>query len=459
MGKLKKPEPEIAQPLPQNPEAERTVLGAILVDNTMLDIALEKLKPEHFFQDGHTRIFKRMVEMQEQRRAIDILTLVNALRQSGELEAVGGAGYVSALEDGIPKITNVSHYAGIVLDKYALRSVIHILHLTTQRAFEQDEPSSVMESCMNAISELSLETAPQNDGVTERDAAMEMISSLEKKDVMRAYSGVTELDEWTGGALPGELWDIVAGTGVGKTIFARQVSARTCKSGYHTLYASGEMFAPHLVSKRVFPDAGVSPIKFRFPEKITETEYKALVRAAGEQCQQCRILDGELTLSRIRTAARQMARTSKLGLVVGDYDQLISAPGKDPLERQISLTRGMKRIAMEHECPTIMISQLRKLLEQGKIPTLDDLYGSKTASAHPSAVLYVHREYVERLKGDETSAEIIVMKFRDGRIGKIRAVFNVPKLRFDDAPPSEADSLPDKPARRANHSDAQKELL
>ena len=436
MARVKKQQEEMVRPLPQNSEAEKSVLGAIILDNSMLDIALEKLKPEHFFQDPHTRIFKQMIELQEHHRCIDLVTLVDSLQHAGELEAVGGPAYVSSLIDGVPKITNIPFYAGLVLEKYALRSLIHMLRLHAHRAFEQDTPGLVMDDLVNSVSELSAETAGQDDGITERDAAMEMITQLEKKDGIRVYSGVDALDERTGGALPGELWDVVAGTGVGKTLFARQIAAHTCKHGWHTLYASGEMFAPHLVSKRVFPDAGVSPVKHRFPDKITPTEYSALVKAAGEQCKECRILDGEISLSRIRAAARQMKRRSKVGLVVGDYDQLISAPGKDPLERQIALIRGMKRIAMELGCPTIMISQLRKLIEKGKVPTLDDIYGSKTASAHPTAVLYVHREYVERLKGDETSAEIVVMKFRDGRIGTVRAVFNVPKLRFDDAPPS-----------------------
>ena len=101
----------IERPVPQNPEAERSVLGAILLDNHMLDVALDKLKPEDFFQDNHQRIFARIIELSEEHQAIDLVTLVNRLQRNGELEAVGGAAYISQLEDGVPRISNVDHYA------------------------------------------------------------------------------------------------------------------------------------------------------------------------------------------------------------------------------------------------------------------------------------------------------------------------------------------------------------
>ena len=452
---------EIERPLPQNPDAERSVLGGILVNNAMLDTAMEKLKPAHFFQDGHQRIFGRMIEMGSEQCPIDLVTLVDRLGRAGELEAVGGAGYVASLEDGVPHISNVGYYARIVLETYAMRRVIHLAHAMWERAFSSSvaEAAEVMESTTRALVDLSAETSLETDGVTELEAATTMLAYLEKNDGPRVLSGVSDLDDFTGGALAGELWAVCAGTGVGKTLWARQVSDFTCKRGWHTLYASGEMFAHHLASKRVFPDADVNPIKYRFPERIAPAERTALIKASSAQCKECRILDGELSLSRMRTAARKMSKETKLGQVVGDYDALINSPGSSALDRQISLVRGVKQIGMECGCAATLISQLRKLLAPGEEPGLDDVFGSKMAVAHATAVLYVSRRYVERLEGDETTAQIVVMKFRDGRIGRIPARFNVPKLRFENAPPSETDSVPEKPVRRAKRGEGQKELL
>lgn len=423
------------RPLPQSPESERAVLGAILLDNRMLDTAMESVKAEYFFQDNHKRIFQCMNELQDERQAIDLITLSNALQKRNELESVGGASYISQLVDGIPKVSNVGYYAKEVTERYTLRQIIHTSHLMQEQAFEMHaSASSVLESSTRAMVNLESEISTDNDGVTERDAGMKMMEHLDRQDVALALSGIKKLDDWTGGGQAGELWCYVAGTGVGKTIMVRQVANITCKSGWHTLYGSGEMYSYHLASKRIFADADVNPALYRFPKHISNDQRAALLQATSEQCTQCRILDGELTLSRIRTAARKMAKETKLGLVVGDYDQLIDSPGKNPLDKQNSLIRGMKSIAMENNCNSILISQFRKFLTPGQEPTLEDVFGSKGATAHATAVIYVSRNYVERLDGDETTAKIVVMKFRDGRICQIPAQFNVRKLRFEDAP-------------------------
>ena len=134
----------IERPLPQNPEAERSVLGAILLDNHMLDVALDKLKPEDFFQDNHRRIFAQMIQLSEERQAIDLITLANRLQRTNELESVGGAAYISQLVDGVPRITNVDHYARIVKEKSVLRALIHTTHSIQQQALEAEEDADAI---------------------------------------------------------------------------------------------------------------------------------------------------------------------------------------------------------------------------------------------------------------------------------------------------------------------------
>ena len=198
---------------------------------------------------------------------------------------------------------------------------------------------------------------------------------------------------------------------------------------------------------RLASDAGVVPHwKLRQPEQISAAETRALIERAQYECEHCVILDGELSIERIRVAARQMKMRHGIGLVVLDYDELIDAPGKDEFDQQRSLVRGAKSIAIELECPALLISQLRKPMsgEDAKRPTLQRLYGSGAKAKHASTVIYVDREFVRELKPgmDETAARIVVVKNRDGRVGALEAKFNIKTLRFESMPidQSSADS-------------------
>jgi replicative DNA helicase len=250
---------------------------------------------------------------------------------------------------------------------------------------------------------------------------------------VRIFSDVDDLDRLTGGFRAGELVIFTAETGVGKTLLAQQTRRRSCRDGRHTLFCSGEMRAQHLISRELATEADVEHWKMRRPERITPEERNALIDAASHECDRCRILDGELTMARIRRVARQMKARTGLDLVIVDYDELVEAPGKDEFEQQRYIVRAGKSLAMELKCPTIVISQLRKSLqgEDRKRPTLQRLYGSGAKAKHSSIVIYVDRPFVQKLCGDETEARIVVAKNRDGKVGAIEARFNVRTLRFE----------------------------
>lgn len=186
------------------------------------------------------------------------------------------------------------------------------------------------------------------------------------------------------------------------------------------------MTAGHLVSRELATEGGVEHWKMRRPEAISPQEMCTLLEAANHQCEKCRILDGEITLSRIRSTARRIGATSGLDLVIVDYDELVAVPGQTELDQQRNLVVGCKNLAVALAIPVILISQLRKSLqgEDRKRPTLQRIYGSGAKAKHASLVLYVDREYVRELRGDETEARICVLKNRDGPLGKIDARVN-----------------------------------
>jgi replicative DNA helicase len=256
---------------------------------------------------------------------------------------------------------------------------------------------------------------------------------LDGKVVRPLFSGIGQLDSVWGGAHPGELVIITAETGVGKTHFAMQIARHSCEEDRHILFAEGEMLATHLMKRVVASRSPVQYVKMRHPDLMTMFDRKELPIVALAQCTKCRVLDGELSLRRIRAAIRLLKGT--VGGLIVDYDELVEVRGKDEWEQQRILVRALKSIAMELEIPVILVSQLSKAPgkgNQGQPPTLQRLYGSSSKAKHASSVLYVDRPFVQDLQTDEAQAHIYVLKSRDGRMGKVDCLFNVKTFNFEE---------------------------
>lgn len=432
----------LERPLPHSAEAERSVLGAILLDNKALDDAGE-LRAADFFLDQHRKVYARMLEMHERQEPVELVTLTDVLIRTGELEAVGGPAYVANLMDGMPKISNVAAYAKIVREKSALRDAIHTANAAMEKALTgEGTAEEIIGSACDVFGQLAIEVAGDHGLKSYRDAAMERVSDMvaeadgDTSKQVRIYSGIDKLDKLTGGGRKGELWVITASTGVGKTFLSSQVRDKACEGGWHGLYCSAEMFASHLAGREIATKAEVPHWKLRRPESLSVEEFNALREAADHQCTRCHIMEDEISIRRIRMAARRLKRAGQCHLVVVDYDELIEAPGKDENEQQKNLVRGLKAMAIEIECPVFMVSQLRKTLDKAdaKRPSLERIYGSGAKTKHASFVLFVNREYVRELTGDETEAQIFVLKSRDTRAGRLDAKFNIKSLRFENSP-------------------------
>jgi replicative DNA helicase len=274
------------------------------------------------------------------------------------------------------------------------------------------------------------------------DSASEALATAREGARLKIYTDIAKLDQWTGGFREGELIVLTAETGTGKSLFAAQIRARACRDGYLALFCSGEMSRAHLASRELATVSGVTPIKMRRDDLLTEEDFEALITAASHQCKKCRILDGELSLSRIRRAARKMKARAGLDLLILDYDELIEAEGKTEFEQQRVIARAAKSMAQELHCAVILISQLRKTTqgEDAGKPTLQRLYGNAAKQKFASFIVLADRPYVRELEGDEKEAELQLLKSRDGKTGRIKATFNIKNLRFEEAKedPSEA---------------------
>jgi replicative DNA helicase len=230
---------------------------------------------------------------------------------------------------------------------------------------------------------------------------------------------------------------LTAETGTGKTLLASQIKRVCCEKGWHCLFANGEMLARHLRAREVSVRSKVPYEKFRRPEWLSADERARILRTVAEGCKNCRIMEGDLTINRIRGRARKYFSRGEISFVIVDYDELVEAPGKDEFAEQKEVVHGLKSLALELKMPIVLISQLRKSMakeDRTKPPTISRLYGSGSKVKTASIILYADRPFVQYLEGDETKARIVILKNRDGKVGSIECAFNVRTLEFEDKP-------------------------
>lgn len=421
--------------LPSDSYAERTVLGAMILESQGHGENYELLTPEEFFDSRHKVVFSMLREMWERNVGPGLPVLFGELQQSKKLEEAGGVGYLSTLIDGIPAKLDLPQHRAKLKEFRARREVAALCEAIRNLVLETPgSPSELIDTLLERGAAIGKSAESEDRGDTYKEAATSLLFNNSVGEQIRVHTGIRSVDEMTGGFRSGELIVYTAETGVGKTFFALQTGKYACRAGHHVLYCSGEMQSEHLMGRVISSDANVDYYKIRRPELLTPEETAELVRSASGQCSSCRILDGELTLSRIRLAARTMSSNKELGIIIVDYDELVEVRGKDEWEQQRILTRSMKSLGMEIGVPVIMVSQLRKPLDDKdkKKPTLARLYGSGSKSKHASIVIHVDRPFVRELTGDETEAKIFILKSRDGRMGMTECRFNIRTLCFEE---------------------------
>lgn len=331
-------------------------------------------------------------------------------------------------------------------EQLQLESDLGTLHARRQDAIRRADHAAI-DATESEIRRGERQSERQKMLIAEAESEVQSLSA--KAGVLAAAVGqemaaIDRLDQWTAGFRPGELVIITAETGSGKTLLAQQTRGRACRDGYKSLFCSGEMWARHLLRRELAAAAHVEPIKMRRDDLLTSEDMQALIEAAAHQCRKCRILDGELEITRIRRVARGLKARTGLDLLILDYDELIEAPGRDENEQLRRLVRMAKSIGMELNCAVILISQLRKEYGQSeksdtRPPSLSRLYGSGAKIKHAGIVIYADRKWEETLEGVQKEAVLWVLKNRDGRTGPIPARFDIRSLRFEQAEePSQA---------------------
>ena len=435
--------------LPAAIEAERSILGAILLDNLIFDQAAQ-LKPDDFSLDGHRRIFSRMRDMQETGRPIDMITLVEELDRRKEVEAVGGIGYLSSLIDGVPERPSVEHYVRIVRNKALLRGLINIAQTAIAEAIEHsDEAEEVINRAEQGIFQLSENRLGQgfSDIPTIVRNSFGSLDELYSRgqEITGLRTHYTQLDKMTMGFQKSDLVIIAARPSMGKTSLAMNIAENAAiEDGKVVGVFSLEMSKEALLMRMLASYAKVDSTKLRSGSLYKEDMAKLTHAMEGLMTARLFIDDTPgISVTEMRSKARRLRQQEgRLDLIIIDYLQLMSAVpiGAKRFENRTqevsAISRGLKAVAKELEVPVMALSQLSRAPESrggDHRPQLSDLRESGSIEQDADVVAFIFREEVYK-KDDpdlEGVAEIILAKQRNGPIGSIKLAFLHSSTRFE----------------------------
>ncbi len=449
------------RPLPQNPEAERSVLGSVLIDPQALDRVTQKIRAEDFYKDAHRQIFTAMLDLAESSRQIDLVTLKEELAQQGVLDSVGGAAYISSLVDGIPDIRNVERYAEIVREKSTLRRLILMGNRVIQTALDRPgTPEDVLgeaEKEIYQIAESGISTGfTPIDRITRTNmTAIEQLQHAGKL-VTGVPTGYERFDEMTSGFQRQDLIILAARPSMGKTSLMLNIAEAMAipdKSGTkEELYSVGifslEMSKEQIGLRLLSSEANV-PSHFIRAGILSEKNWRDLIDASSRLAKAKIYVDDTATIDLIemRAKARRLKREMGLDVIMVDYLQLITMRGRvESRNQEISqISRGLKALAKELDVPLLSLSQLSRRPEQrtgDHRPQLADLRESGSIEQDADVVFFIYRDEVyNRESEDKGIAEIIIGKQRNGPIGDFKLVFRNDVTKFFNYAP-EPDFVP-----------------
>ena len=433
--------------LPANVEAEKSILGAILLDNFAYNQAAEHLRVEDFSLDSHRRIYSRMVDLSESSRPIDMITLIEELERHKDLQAIGDVAYVSSLVEGVPERPSIEHYVKIVRDKALLRGVISAATTAIARASDQsDSAEDVLSDTEAAIFQLSEKRIGRGFmGIQEivRESIGSVDALLQRgQRITGMATHYTDLDEMTSGLQRSDLVIIAARPSMGKTAFVMNIAENAAIEDQQVVGVfSLEMSREALLMRLLCSQARVDAHKMR-TGSLWQEDTKKVVRAMEQLAHAPIFIDDTpgISLSEMRAKARRLKQSQgRLDLIIVDYLQLMSGGGKrfeNRTQEVSAISRGLKAIAKELSVPVIALSQLSRAPESrggDHRPQLADLRESGSIEQDADLVMFIFREEVYKQDDPEMQgrAEIIIAKQRNGPIGRVKMAFLKHCTRFE----------------------------
>ena len=451
LGEGFSPDPQIAQLRipPHSIEAESSVLGGLLLDNSAWDRVGDLLIDADFYRYEHRQIFSAVSTLINASRPADVITVYEQLQSNGKAEEVGGLGYLNSLAQFVPSAGNIRRYAEIVRERSILRKLVsasdeiatqafntkgrpvaQILDEAEQKIFQIGEEGSRMKQGFQAMPQLVVELL---------DRVQEMADN--PNDITGVPTGFYDFDRMTSGMQAGDLIVLAARPSMGKTALAINIAEHVAMNEELPVAVfSMEMGASQLAVRIVGSMGRIDQGRLR-TGKLTDEEWPRLTEAIERLRQVSLFIDETpgLTPSELRANARRLARQcGKLGLIVVDYLQLMSGSNSDSSDNRATelgeISRGLKMLAKELQCPVIALSQLNRSVEQrtDKRPMMSDLRESGAIEQDADVIMFIYRDdYYNKDSKEPGVAEVIIGKQRNGPTGTVKLAFLKPLTKFE----------------------------
>lgn len=432
-------------PPPQNSEAESSLLGAILIDSDAIVKIADSLSAADFFEVRHQRIYEAVNQLYERREAIDVLTLSNALKNSGYLDMIGGPAYLTELTNFVPTAAHVEQYAAIVAQKALRRRLIAASQDIIGLGYDESkELRELIEEAEMRLFEVSQQHIKQSVVSLETILAesFDRLDDLhkDKKKIRGVPTGFRDLDKVLAGFQRSDLVILAARPSMGKTALALNFAHNIAvQSKQAVLMFSLEMSKEQLVDRLLSMESGVDAWALR-TGNLTDADFEKIGQAMGTLSEAQMFIDDtpSITISDLRTKARRENHQHPLGLIIVDYLQLMSGGnrfgGEGNRVQEISeISRGLKGVARELNVPVLALSQLSRSVENRspQIPQLSDLRESGSIEQDADVVAFIYREeYYNNETDRKKITDIFIKKHRNGPTGGVELYFDNEKQRF-----------------------------
>ena len=428
---------------PQNTDSEKALLGSIMLRPEALPEIMDILRPEAFYVDKHRTIFEAMMHLYEKREPIDLLTLSSKLKESVDLDRIGGMSYLTEIVNTVPSASNAEHYAEIIQKKHTMRRLIEAAeHIAKIGYDEEQEIDELLDKAEKKIYEvtsknLSGKYVEMKDVLGE---AMERLDRLHKtKGELRGVpTGFKDLDNKLSGFQNSDLIILAARPSMGKTSLALDIARNaSIRHNIPTAIFSLEMSTQQLVDRMLSAESKVDAWRLRTGKLSLESEFEQIRASLDPLSKAPLFIDDQAAnnILKIRSIVRRLKHEKNLGLVIIDYLQLmtpVQTKGADNVVQQITeISHSLKQLAKEFDVPVIALSQLSRAVEQrGGKPRLSDLRDSGSIEQDADVVMFIHREANEEGGGKKQTAEILIEKHRNGPTGKVELFFDADKSTF-----------------------------
>ena len=431
---------------PQNIDAEKSLLGAIMLSDASFPDILEIVKPKDFYDKNHASIYSAMLNLYDHRRPIDLLTMTAELRKQKSLKNIGGAAYLTELTNYVPTATHAKAYAELIEKAAVRRRLINAGTKIAEKAYNDDvEVGELIGQAEKDIFEVSDDQTKSDYSALNEllSDAFDRIEELHKnKGALRGLkTGFRDLDKKTAGMQQGDLVIIGARPAMGKTTFAQNLAYNAATiNGRGVLFFSMEMASAEIVDRMISDISGIDNWKIR-TGNVTDDDFAKIGDALGDMDETPLYIDdtSSMTILELRNRARRAAHDHDIGMIIVDYLQLLQGSDRyagNRVQEVTEISRGLKTLARELNIPVVALAQLSRSVtgRDDPRPVLSDLRESGSIEQDADLVMFLHRPDYYKQNDDDYEptniTELLIAKHRHGPVGKIELYFHPELLRF-----------------------------